>query len=107
MNSAPSSLTQVVSTRVPNRDAEHLRQLADSYGVTVSDVLKAALNASLPVVAHAAPLQTDAQERVKNLRATARRLFQDRDDSMVMSELLSVLGQLRAAEAELGVTRHG
>ena len=53
-----------------------------------------------------APEQTaivsDAETRVAELRAVARRLWPDRDDGMVLSELTVVLGQLRAAEAELG-----
>jgi signal transduction histidine kinase len=47
-------------------------------------------------------IQADAEQRVAELRAVARRLFPDRDDGRVLSELHSVLGQLRQAESELG-----
>lgn len=43
----------------------------------------------------------DAQQRVTELRQVAARLWADRDDGQVLSELLSVIDQLRAAEAEL------
>lgn len=46
-------------------------------------------------------LQTDAENRVAELKAVARRLYLSRDDSMVLSELLGVLAELRQAEAEL------
>ena len=49
----------------------------------------------------AAAIQTDAQERVNELKAVAKRLFPDRDDPQVLSELLSVMSQLRQAEGEL------
>jgi len=46
-------------------------------------------------------LRADAEQRVTELKAVVRRLWPHRDDSMVLSELLSVLSQLRQAEAEL------
>jgi hypothetical protein len=48
-------------------------------------------------------LQADAEQRVTELRAVARRLWPARDDSMVLSELLGVLSELRQAEAALRV----
>jgi hypothetical protein len=48
-------------------------------------------------------LRADAERRVSELRAVARRLWPDRDDSVVNSELVSVLSELRQAERELRV----
>lgn len=46
-------------------------------------------------------IQTDAEQRITELRAVARELWPDRDDAHVMSELLSVISRLRQAESEL------
>lgn len=48
--------------------------------------------------AETAAIATDAGRHVEELRAAARRLWPDRDDAAVMSELVSVLGELRVAE---------
>ena len=45
--------------------------------------------------------QQDAEQRITELKAVARRLWPDRDDAQVMSELVSVVSQIRAAEEEL------
>jgi len=64
------------------------------------------MSKNMACIAEQTAIQTDAEQRVAELRAVAKRLFPDRDDSRVLSELHSVLGQLRQAEAELGrVTR--
>ena len=44
-------------------------------------------------------IQQDAQRQVTELRNVARALWRDRDDPMVLSELLAVLASLRAARA--------
>lgn len=62
--------------------------------------------ATFSSVEHAA-IAIDAQRRVDELKAVARRLYPSRDDGMVLSELLSVLAQLRQAETELGQVNHG
>lgn len=46
-------------------------------------------------------LRADAEQRVTELRAVARRLWPDRDDSVVNSELVAVLSELRQAQHEL------
>jgi two-component SAPR family response regulator len=46
-------------------------------------------------------IQVDAERRVRELRRVIERLWPDRDDSAVMSELTSLFGQLRQAEGEL------
>lgn len=51
-------------------------------------------------------LRVDAEQRVTELRAVAKTLWPDRDDAQVLSHLLSVLSQLRAAEAALKQQPH-
>ncbi len=46
-------------------------------------------------------IRTDAEKRLKELRARAARLIPDSDDSFVLSELHSVIGQIRQAEEAL------
>jgi hypothetical protein len=53
------------------------------------------------MTAEAIALERDLQNRAHELRAAAVRLWPDRDDGIVLSELLSVLGQLRSAERAL------
>ena len=112
----PSASTQVIAARIPNRDAEQLRLMADTQGVTVSDVLKAALSVSLhpadparipqgrrpPMISESVPPdERDLRARADELRAVARRLWPDRDDGAVLSELQSVVSQLRQVQAQL------
>lgn len=52
-------------------------------------------------------IRTDAEQRVTELRRVARQLWRDRDDAQVLSELLSVLSRLRAAEEALKQTPAG
>jgi len=40
----------------------------------------------------------DAEQRLAELRAVARTLWPDRDDPVVMSELVAVIDQIRCAE---------
>jgi hypothetical protein len=42
---------------------------------------------------------SDAQQRLQELRETAVRLWPDRDDPVVLSELVSVLSRIKAATA--------
>lgn len=42
-----SATTQVLTARLPNERVNQIRSLARSYGVTVNDVVKAALNVAL------------------------------------------------------------
>jgi uncharacterized protein (DUF1697 family) len=43
----------------------------------------------------------DVTRQLEELRAVARALWSDRDDAAVMSELSSVMAQIRSAEAVL------
>jgi len=43
----------------------------------------------------------DASQRISELKAVARRLWPDRDDPHVLSELHGVLNELRQAEQQL------
>lgn len=48
-----------------------------------------------------AGIKADAQRRLTELRAVARRLWPDRDDAAVLSELVTVMDQIRSAEQAL------
>ena len=49
--------------------------------------------------------RADVERRLAELRNVARVLWRDRDDSMVMSDLVVVLGELRACEQALRKAR--
>lgn len=52
-------------------------------------------------------LERDVQQRVVECRAAIKRIWSDRDDAQVLSEIHGLLSELRAAEAQLGKTHHG
>lgn len=43
----PSSISTILQARIPNARAEEIRSLADEQGRTVSDLIRASLDASL------------------------------------------------------------
>jgi hypothetical protein len=45
--------------------------------------------------------RADAERRVQECRSVLRRLWPDRDDAMVLSEIVAVVTELRKAEAVL------
>jgi hypothetical protein len=46
-------------------------------------------------------IRADAEQRLAELRAVARALWPSRDDPEVLSELVNVMNQIRAAECAL------
>jgi hypothetical protein len=43
-----STTTQPIAARIPNEQADQLRRLAGTYGLTVNDVIRVALDNTLP-----------------------------------------------------------
>jgi hypothetical protein len=50
-------------------------------------------------------LQQDARDRYEDLRRVARRLWADRDDARVLSELIVVLREMNAMEQQFSSLR--
>lgn len=68
-----------------------------TIGATPKSPANTRVRASLAPV-----LERDARDRYEELRRAARCLWPDRDDTMVLSELLVVMRELHALEDEFG-----